>query len=83
MVERAGRLRFVEVKAREPGDDSGLESIVGLKQARLVGAANAWLDLHARRDEAAFMVAIVTFGEESGLPLDPGTWRVEWWDDAF
>lgn len=77
VVERAGCLRFVEVKAREPGDDSGLESIVGLKQARLVSAADAWLDLHARREEAAFMVAIVTLGE------DEGAWRVEWWDDAF
>lgn len=84
VVERGGVVRFVEVKAREAGDPSGIEAIDGLKQARLVGAADAWLDLHARRAEAAFLVAVVTMDDaSSGLPPDPERWAVEWWDDAF
>ncbi|MEN0063711.1 MAG: YraN family protein [Myxococcota bacterium] len=73
---RDGVVRFVEVKARQAGDDSGWESIGPRKQRRLVRAAETWL---ARQDdtfeEMAFLVALVQCG--------PGPWSVEWWDDAF
>lgn len=75
VVERGDQLRFVEVKAREPGDPSGLESVDDRKQARLRGAAEAWLAGRTRRGELCFLVALVT--------LDPLGWSVEWWDDAF
>ena len=80
MVERAGVLRFVEVKTRTPGpsalDPTGIESVNANKRRRLVAAANAWLDtrgLPAR--EAAFLVALVsTEADGEGI---------EWWDDPL
>lgn len=76
VVERAGVLRFVEVKARAPDDDSGIESIGYDKQRRLRTAAEAWLSSRGLPErEVAFLVAIVCF--------DPAGWTVEWWDDAF
>lgn len=76
VVEREGVLRIVEVRARAPGDGSGLESIGRAKQAHLRYAAEAWLLAHAEPErEVAFLVAIVT--------LDPAGWSVEWIDDAF
>ncbi len=76
IVRRGGALRFVEVKARTPGDDSSLEAVGPAKQRRLSGAARTYLDDYRRPwDEAAFMVAVVTLGD------DP--WVVELLDDAF
>ena len=71
---RDGRLRMVEVKARDPGDPLGpLESVTRAKQRRLRGAAEAWL-LTAQvpdHDEVCFLVATVVDG------------RVELYDDPF
>lgn len=74
IVIRNGAVRFVEVKARQPGDLSGLESIGPEKQQRLRRAAEAWM-LHRNDAEYAFMVALVTF--------DPAGWQLELIDDAF
>ncbi len=72
---RDTRLRFVEVKAREPGDLAGLESVTHGKQRRLSAAADAWLDHHAGDwSELCFLVALV-------VPGEPPT--VTWVDDAF
>src|SRR5690606_21679932 len=61
VARRDGRLRFVEVKAREAGDPSGLDAVVGRKVDRLVRAAEAWLQEHAAPfEEACFLVAVVT-----------------------
>jgi Holliday junction resolvase-like predicted endonuclease len=75
VVQRGDVLRFVEVKARDPGDESALESIDGLKQARLAGTAEAWLVGKGLPAEVAFLVAIVSF--------EPAGWTIEWFDDAF
>jgi putative endonuclease len=73
VVERAGQLRFVEVKARSgPDDVAGLEAIGDHKQRRLRAAAEAFLSGHRRPfDEVAFLVAWVEGG------------TIEWIDDAF
>ena len=72
VVGRAGALRFVEVKAREPDDPVGIEAIDGRKRRRLVRAAEAWLAAHEDIvDEACFLVALVE-GE-----------RITWFDNAF
>jgi putative endonuclease len=76
VVERDGVLRFVEVKARALGDDSGQEAVGERKQRILRRAADLWLDqrgLPAR--EAAFLVVLVERGPEG--------FRAEWIDDAF
>lgn len=75
IVGREGVVRFVEVKARQPGDTSGLESIGPDKQRRLRRAADLWLDDHPAEREAAFMVALVSF--------ESGGWTLELLDDAF
>jgi putative endonuclease len=76
VVERDGVLRFVEVRARDPRDDTGLESIGPTKQRRLRAAAEAWLLAHGEPErEVAFLVAIVA--------LHADGWTVEWLDDAF
>ncbi|MCB9662644.1 MAG: YraN family protein [Alphaproteobacteria bacterium] len=76
VVERAGRLRFVEVKARADDVLDPLEQITPAKQARLVGAARAWLRAHATAaTEVAFLVAVVDLSAEP--------WQVSWVDDAF
>ncbi len=75
VVERAGCLRFVEVKGRQPGDPSGIDAVTPGKQRRLIHAAEAWLAEHdTDADEIAFLLALVTFA-------DP--WRVELIDDPF
>ncbi len=73
VVEREGRLRFVEVKARmAPDDVAGLEAIGDHKQRRLRAAAQAFLaDYEDLFDEACFLVAWVEGG------------TIEWIDDAF
>ncbi len=73
---RGRALRFVEVKARSPGDDSAWESVGRSKRRKLQRAAEAWLQGDVPDyDEVAFVVAAVT--------LDPSGWSVEWIDDAF
>jgi putative endonuclease len=76
VVERAGVLRFVEVKARDEDDPTGLEAIGHDKRRKLVAAAEAWLlERGLPEVEVAFLVAVVSF-EADG-------WSVEWVDDAF
>ena len=75
IVERDGELRFVEVRARQPGDDSALESIDHGKRRRLSRAAEAYLAQHPPSGDVAFMVAIVE--------LNPAGWQVDLIDDAF
>ena len=75
VVCRDGALRFVEVKARTDGAD-GLEAITASKRAKLVRAAEAWLDTHeADYAEMAFMVAVVSLASEG--------WTLDLLDDAF
>lgn len=76
IVVRDGVVRFVEVKARQPGDDSGWEAVGPAKQRRLVRAAETWLAQQPTTcREAAFLLALVTCG--------PAPWSVEWMDDPF
>ncbi len=76
IVVRDGAVRFVEVKARQPGDDSGWEAVGPAKQRRLVRAAEAWLAAQPTAPrEAAFLLALVR--------CEPGSWTVEWMDDPF
>ena len=76
IVKRDGALRFVEVKAGAPGDDSSLEAIGHHKQRRISGAARTFLeDFQDQWSEAAFMVVQVTMAD--------GDWTVELLDDAF
>jgi len=75
VVGRDGVVRLVEVKARQPGDDSGLEAVGPEKQRRLRRAGEAWLAEHGPVVEIAFMVALVTLTE--------GVWGLELIDDAF
>lgn len=77
VVLRNGRLRFVEVRSRS-GDRAVPveETIDHRKQARLRGAARAWLVAHdVPHDEVAFLVALVD--------LDGQPWQATWIDDAF
>lgn len=76
IVRQGGRVRFVEVKAREDGDPSGLEAVEGRKIDRLVRAAETWLmEQPGEPEEVCFLVAIVTCAASG--------WTVEWFDDAF
>jgi putative endonuclease len=76
IVRRGGALRFVEVKARAPGDSCPMEAVDSSKRRRLVRAAQAFLDDYRPAwDEAAFMVVSVE--------LDDGGWNLEILDDAF
>lgn len=64
VVERAGHLRFVEVKAREPGDELGLEVITADKRRRLARGAEAFLQQYEDVVlEATFDVVLVRLGE--------------------
>ena len=73
VVERAGFVRFVEVKLRAPDDPLSDEAVSPSKQARLRQAARAWFLLHREpAREACFTVAI--------LAADGA---VRWIDDAF
>lgn len=77
LVVRLGdRLRFVEVKARMPDDDSGADAIDEPKQRRLIRAAEAWLAENGATGDLAFLVAVVSFSENE-------RWSIEWMDDAF
>ena len=72
VAQRAGSLRFVEVKARAKDDPVGVEAVGRSKQRKLTGAARAWLlEREPDFDDVAFMVVLV---EPDGLT---------WYDDAF
>jgi putative endonuclease len=77
IVERSGKLRFVEVRAREAGTDDAVESITPTKQRRMRVAAEVWmLARTAPFEEVAFLIAAVE--------LDQGrVSKIEWIDDAF
>jgi len=76
VVRQGQQLRFVEVKARAPGDAGGLEAVGAYKQRRLARAAESFLLGYERSfGEACFMVALVC--------LDPRGWQLELIDDAF
>ena len=64
VAERAGCIRFVEVKARAPGDFVGLEVIDRTKRRKLTRAAEAWLaGWDGAFKEASFTVVLVEEGE--------------------
>lgn len=76
VVERAGELRFVEVKARDPGDPLGLETITADKQRRLVRGATAYLQAYDDVvEQATFDVVLVH--------LEGEDWVVERLEHAF
>lgn len=73
VVERAGRLRFVEVKLRERDDPLADEAVTASKRTRLRRAARLWLTARGEPErEVCFMVAMV---DHQGV--------IEWIDDAF
>lgn len=76
VVERDGVLRFVEVKARAAGDDTGVLAVGEQKQRVLRRAGEAWLAQRGLPErEVAFLVVLVERG--------PGGFTAEWIDDAF
>lgn len=76
VVERDGVLRFVEVKARTVGDDTGVLAVGEQKQRVLRRAGEAWLAQRGLPErEVAFLVVLVERG--------PGGFTAEWIDDAF
>lgn len=78
IVDRAGSVRFVEVKARVDDDAMPLEDIITTsKQNKLRGAALAWLHDNPGRGtlEVCFMVAVVD--------LSQTPWLLTLIDDAF
>ncbi len=76
VAERDGALRFVEVKARAPGDESGAAAVGERKQRVLRRAGELWLAERGRPAvEAAFLVVVVERAPEG--------FRAEWIDDAF
>lgn len=69
---RLGALRFVEVKARGCSGSRGLDAVGGRKRARLVSAAEQFLQtIDLDFEEVAFAVALVEDGQ------------LTWIDDAF
>lgn len=77
VVERDGAVRFVEVKARAVGDDSGDESVGHNKRRHLISAAEAWLARSGPPRESAFTVVIVEVDDADRVRI------VAWFDDAF
>ncbi|MBK9366609.1 MAG: YraN family protein [Deltaproteobacteria bacterium] len=74
VVRQDNRLRVVEVKLREPHDDSGLESIDEVKLSRIDAATEAFLQRYeAPFDEVCLLVALVEPG--------PDGFRVTFLDD--
>ena len=72
VVRSGGKLRFVEVKARQPDDPVGLDAVGVGKRRRLVGAARAYLlQEDPDFDEVCFLV--VLFSGET----------LHWIDNAF
>lgn len=84
VVRRGSCLRFVEVKAREPQDPVGLESIDGWKRGRLSRAARAWLAATEETfQEACFLVALVEHADQARSEGGEPPWQVYLVDDAF
>lgn len=76
VIERAGALRIVEVRARATDEVPVLETIGRGKQRRLRRAAEAWLQGWPNPfHEVAFLVAVVDLGV---VP-----WTITLIDDAF
>jgi len=76
IVSRAGAVRFVEVKARDPRDPTGLDAVSEHKRRKLVRAAEEWLaGQPSAPTECAFLVATVDFL--------PDGWSIALLDDAF
>lgn len=68
IAECDGRIQFVEVKARAPGDFVGLEVIGHTKQRKMSRAATAWLShWEGPFKEASFTVVLVEEGELSWI----------------
>ncbi|TNE91991.1 MAG: YraN family protein [Deltaproteobacteria bacterium] len=75
VVHRETAIRFVEVKARRPGEDP-LEALTPSKLRKLRGAARAFLATQPPvYDDVAFLIASVSAHADG--------WAVEWLDDAF
>lgn len=76
IVARDGAVRFVEVKARDPQDPTGLDAVTDFKRRKIVRAAEEWLagQPEAPR-ESAFLVATVDFL--------PDGWAIALLDNAF
>ncbi|MFK7929584.1 MAG: YraN family protein [Myxococcota bacterium] len=76
VVLRDGKLRFVEVRARQDAMVPTVDTIDFHKQRKLRRVAKAWmLASDVAFDEVAFLVALVDLSTEP--------WSVEWIDDAF
>ena len=76
VVERAGAVRLVEVRARADKQVPADESVGPAKQRRLRRAAEAWMLAHPDGwEEIAFLVATVDLSAEG--------WPVGLIDDAF
>lgn len=76
MAGHDGKLRFVEVKVRDPADILGDDAVSPHKRRRLKSAAEAWLaGMAGEPVEACFLVAYVD------ATVDP--WAIRWIDDAF
>lgn len=73
MVQRAGLLRFVEVKLRDLSDPLADEAVDASKRTRLRRTARLWLEERGEPErEVCFLVALVD-------PSGP----IEWLDNAF
>jgi len=72
-VEKDGRIRFVEVKARKSGDVLADDALSPGQRARLRRAATVWMSDHPSFREACFLVAWVALDSE----------QVQWMDNAF
>lgn len=76
VVEHDGKVRFVEVKVRDPRDPLGDDAVGPHKRRLLRAAAEAWLlTLSTPPLEMAFLVAWVDVSSEP--------WTIRWLDDAF
>ena len=76
VVAHDGKVRFVEVKVRDPADPLGDDAVSPHKRRRLVRAAEAWLAAAPGEPrEACFLVAYVDTAQTP--------WAVRWVDDAF
>jgi putative endonuclease len=76
IVRKDDVVRFVEVKARDPHDPTGIDAVTEHKRRKLVRAAEEWLSGQRQAPrESAFLVAIVDFL--------PDGWKVAYVDDAF
>ncbi len=76
VVAHDGKVRFVEVKVRDPADPLADDAVSPHKRRRLRSAGEAWLAQQPGEPaEVCFLVAYVDTSQ------DP--WAVRWVDDAF